>query len=259
MAAPSSFALCSNKGNKQKAIINQKGKNTGEISYSYDESNNLIKEKWDFPGNWNQTFIYVYEKDKKEKTGHYTSSNVFIRNNTGYRIAREYYDYSNKTGGPSYYSYDKNNKLLTKRFERSDNFFTDTTYLYDLQGKLTKSYRKYSNGLCAVFTYEFNDQAKLRKRFFKRTDGATGNESYEYGDNSHLIKATWENVDSWLTGDITFKYNNMGNTDEGFFHGTKGLDADINFEYNKNGNLMIIEWKFSNGDTQKYIYEYEKI
>ncbi len=246
-------------GNKQKADINQKGKNTGSISYSYDENGNLIKEKWDFPGNWSQTFIYVYENLKKDKITYYTSSNIFIKNNHGYRIAREYYDYSNKTGGPSYYTYGKNGKLLSKRFERSDNFFTETTYLYDHQGKLTKSYRKYSNGLCAVFTYEFNNPEQLRKRFFKRTDGAAGSESYEYDENSHLSKATWENVDSWLTGNISFEYNENGDIDEGFFKGKKDFNATINFEYDKNENLIVINWNFSNGDTQKYIFEYEKI
>jgi hypothetical protein len=132
-------------GNKQKAIINQEGKNTGVILYSYDEDGNLIKEHWDFSGKWSQSFVYEYEKRQDISTKPYTSSNVYIINNSDYRIIKEYYDYSNKTGGPSDYYYNENGKLLSKRFKRSDGLSTETYYLYDHQGKLTKSYRKYSN------------------------------------------------------------------------------------------------------------------
>ena len=243
---------------KQKAKIIQKGKSTGVILYSYDENEYLIKEHWDFSGKWSQTFVYEYERCKIISPKPYTSSNVFIINNPEYRIVRESYEYANKIGGPSYYTYNKEGKLLNKRFERSDGFSTETTYLYDYQKKLTKSYRKYSNGLCAVFTYKYNKLGKLTNRLFKRTDGVTGNESYEYDEDSRLIHANWENFDSWLTGTIKFTYNENGDLFEGYFQGTKGFNAKINFKYDNHRNLSKIYWDFSSGETQKYIFEYEK-
>ncbi len=246
-------------GKKQKADITQEGENKGVIYYSYDEHGNLIEEKWEFSSGWSQTFFYVYRKYRKDNRAYYTSSNAFLNKNSGYRVIRENYDYSGKTGGPSYYRYDTNGKLVSKRFERSDNFYTQTTYLYDNQGKLTKSYRKYSNGLTAVFTYEFDNPQELTGRTFKRTDGKAGSEIYEYDGDSNLIKATWENVDSWLTGDIEFKHDVNGNICEGYFQGNKDLNAKIDFKHDKNGNLINIQWNFSTGDTQTYTYEYEMI
>jgi hypothetical protein len=244
-------------GRKQKADIIQKGKNTGIILYAYDGNNNLIKEYWDFSGQWSQTFIYEYEKCQTSLPQFYTSSNVFIINNSEYRIVKESYDYADKIGGPSYYIYNKNGKLLNKRFERSDGFSTETAYLYDHRGQLTKSYRKYSNGLCAVFTYEFNNLGKLIKRSFKRTDGMAGSESYDYDEKLKLTHANWENFDSWLTGSIEFRNNKNGDLSEGYFHGINGFDAKINFKYDKTGNLIKIYWNFSFGEIQTYLFAYE--
>ena len=245
-------------GRKQKADIIQKGENTGTILYSYDVNDNLIKEYWDLSGKWNQTFIYEYEKRLTVLPECYTSSNVFTPSNPVYRIVKESYDYAGKIGGPSYYGYNQNGKLINKRFERSDGFSTETAYLYDHQGVLTKSYRKYSNGLCAVFTYEFNNLGVLTERSFKRTDGVTGSESYDYDEESKVNHADWRNFDSWLTGTISFAYNENGILSGGEYHGTEGADAKINFEYDKFRNLTKISWVFSTGETQTYIFEYEK-
>ena len=106
--------------------LNQKGEKSGEILYSYDEYGNLIKEYWDFSDKWSQSFVYEYEKCHNISAKSYTSSNVYIINNSDYRIIKEYYDYSNRTGRPSDYFYNENGKLLSKRFERSDGLSTET-------------------------------------------------------------------------------------------------------------------------------------
>ena len=246
-----------NEGNQQKAIIEQKGKNTGVILYTYNENGLLAKEHWDFNGKWGQTFEYVYEK-RRQGPVHYTGSNVFISQSDKFRVSKEQYDYAGKTGGPSYYYY-ANNKLVKKRFERSDNFHTETNYLYDHLGRLIRSYRQYSNGLCGIFTYEYNKNGKLIKRSFKRTDGVTGNEMYEYDENSRLIRAYWDNFDTWLSGTINFTCHDNGNLNKGHFKGKDGFDAEIDFSYDENQNLTKIVWNFTFGKTQTYIFDYEKL
>jgi len=98
----------------------------------------------------------------------------------------------------------------------------------------------------------------LTKRFFSRTDGVTGNESYEYDENSKLIEASWQNFDSWLTGVIKFTYDEDGYLSEGYFKGTTGFDASINFEHDDDGNLTKINWDFSFGESQTYVFKYER-
>lgn len=47
---------------KTKGIIEKNEKQIGTIYFEYDSDGNLIKEYWDFPGSWSQTFIYEYEE-----------------------------------------------------------------------------------------------------------------------------------------------------------------------------------------------------
>ena len=53
-------------GRKAKGIIEKDEKNIGTINFEYDTYGNLIKEYWEFPGSWHQTFIYEYEKVKSD-------------------------------------------------------------------------------------------------------------------------------------------------------------------------------------------------
>jgi YD repeat-containing protein len=246
-------------GRKINADIIQKGKHTGIIHYSYNENDNLMKEHWDFSGKWSQTFIYEYEKCPDKIPDFYTSSNAFIQDPGKFRVIKETYDFSNKTGGPSQYTYDQNGKLVQKRFTRSDGLTTKTYYLYDCIGNLTKSYRQYSSGLTTVFDYKFNDNRQLTERSFKRTDGAQGTESYTYDEESRLIQADYNNFDSWLTGTITFTHNQNGDISRGYFKAPKDRSAEIIFEYSDNHHLTKIHWDFSFNRTQTYTFIYEKI
>jgi len=246
------------KGRKIRGDIKQQGKNTGTISYSSDEKGNLSKEHWDFSEQWSQTFQYEYGRYEPKSSKSYTSANVFITN-PDYRVIGENYDFSNKTGGPSEYEYNKNGKLVKKVFKRSDGLTTETSYLYDNQKRLIKSYRKYSNGRTAIFNYFYNVDSKLREKSFKRSDGVVGSETYEYDETGRLISAIYDNMDCWLTGTITFSYDKIGNLTNGYYKGKDGLNAEISFINDENKNVIKILWDFSNDMTQTYVFEYEKI
>ena len=47
---------------KTKGIIEKDEKHIGTIYFEYDTTGNMIKEYWEFPDSWSQTFIYEYEK-----------------------------------------------------------------------------------------------------------------------------------------------------------------------------------------------------
>ena len=50
----------SNDGSIEKGILYQNDEIVGTINYFYNQKRLLIKEYWDFPDIWNQTFIYNY-------------------------------------------------------------------------------------------------------------------------------------------------------------------------------------------------------
>jgi hypothetical protein len=248
-------------GRKTRADIEKDGKKSGIINYTYGENGNLVKEYWDFPGKWSQTFLYEYEPVPETNRKPYTSSNIFIDTTSGYKVVKEDYNYSNQSGGPSFYQYDDGGKLLRKIFKRSDGLKTETDFFYDADNKLTKSLRRYSNGKSGIFTYEYNEDRKLIRRTFKRTDGLTASETYEYDSSGKPVKAIWDKFDTWLTGTITFDYDRSGYLSRGHFkgNGEKKFDAEIFFTYDKNKNLTMIHWDFSFKGTQTYTFGYEKI
>lgn len=240
------------------AMIEQKGKQVGTISYDYDIKGNLSKEHWDFSGDWSQTFNYEYESYEAPLPVYYTSSNVFITNTSKFRLVDEKYDYNESNGGPSYFEYDKTGKLIKKIFNRSDGLKTETSFEYSPNGILQKSFRKYSNGLTATFSYIFNGNRKLISRTFERSDGVVGKEIYSYDGKWNLIQAVYDNFDTWLTGTITFESDNNGFLTKGYFKGEK-FDAEIFFENDEVGNIVKIHWVFSFGATQTYWFKYENI
>lgn len=247
-------------GRKIAADIEDKEQKIGTIKYTYDEQNNLIREYWDLSGKFDQTFTYEYDSYSDKPENPFTSSNVFININSGYKVIKEEYDYSNQSSGPSYYKYDQD-KLAEKVFTRSDGLQTVTHFFYDGDNKLIKSLRIYSPEKSAIFTYSYNNQRKLTARENLQTDGTAMQENYQYDKDGRLIRAKWKNFDTWLTGTMTFAHDRQGSLKQGRFQSTgeKNFTADIFFLYDNNRNLSSIHWDFSFPATQTYNFEYAKI
>jgi len=243
-------------GMKTGAGIFREGDSIGFIEYSYDYFGNLMGEYWDFNGEWNQAFIYEYQQEAENS---YTSSNVFILENKWFRIYQEEYTYNDETGGPSYYHYDDEDRLAEKEFIRSDGLTTHTTYHYDSTGILRSSIRHYHDGDSTYFHYWYSIDRKLLVRTFEKSDGGSGSETYRYNDENLLEYGELNNFDNWLSGTLTFEYDGTGLITTGKFKGNDGFDADLRFEYDLNQNLVAINWDFSFGGFQKYMFIYEPL
>lgn len=243
-------------GNPLGGVIEQDGRSIGSIVYTYDETDRLIKEYWDFNGSWNQTFIYEYRDAPPVRTAGGFSSNVFIHHHSGCRLQQEEYTYNNETGGPSYYYYNRNGQLTRKLFVRSDGLNTETVYLYGPGGVLEKSFRSYSNGMFALFSYAYSTSGRLLQRRFCRSDSLLGSESYTYDEQGRLLTAVYDKMDSWLNGSIAFTSNQRGLPETGAFSGRDGFDADIVFSYDDAGKLLGYRWSFSFGTFQEYRFRW---
>ena len=238
-------------GNPVYGDILRNNQKLGDIKFEYTKDGNLKIEKWITP-DWNQTFDWEYKALPKS----YTSSNVFISENNRFKLAEENYSYNGETGGPSYFMYDTNGKLIQKTFVRSDSLKTITTYEYNPNGVLEKSVRKYNDGATAIFNYKYNKNRQLVCRWFTHSNGTSGKELYFYSPEGMLQKAELQNFDNWITGDITFIHLKNGNLKKGKFKGNK-FDADLDFGYDESGNLTSIVWNFSFGKSQTYQFIYQ--
>ncbi len=247
------FYQYNGKEKKQSAVLERGGKPICNISYEYDDKNNLVKEFWNFQGKWSQTFIYCYEKT--DAVRNYYSSPLLT--NTGrYRISKENYTFNNKVGGPSFYYYNGEGLLYKKVFRRSDSLVTTTFYEYDHERKLVASKRHYPDGSTALFKYIYDSNKNLILRSCYRADTLAGFESYLYNSQGNLFKAYFKNFDDWLTGTIDYNISDPGLVTGGEYKGKNGFDASISFKYNDEGLLSEIIWEFSFGKFQKYNFEY---
>lgn len=237
------------------AVIFKDDRCIGFISYQYDINGNLLLEKWDFNGTWEQFFIYEYIGVPDTV---YASSNPFIVSSGFYRIENEYYSYEDGSEGPSDYEY-LGNKLIRKIFRRSDGLTTETSYKYDESGMLMSSLRNYSDGKSVVFYYTFNDNDQMTKRWFKRSDGLQGEERFIYDAEGRLIMAEYNKMDAWLTGTMALSHDPSGLPIKGYFKGDENFDADVYFFYDDYKNLVKIRWDFSFGKSQTYTFQYKAI
>ncbi len=237
------------------AIIQRDDQTIGSIHYQYDINGNLLLERWDFNGLWEQLFIYEYIEVPNTV---FLYSNPFIINNGFFRIEEEFYSYDDGNEGPSKYLY-SGNKLIEKTFERSDGMSTVTRYHYDEWGILLSSDRVYSDGKTAEFFYTFNDNQQLTRRWFKRSDGLEGDEVYNYDAEGRLIMIRYKKMDAWLTGIMAISHDANGLPVKGFFKGDENFDADVYFLYDEYKNLITIRWDFSFGKSQIYTFRYKAI
>ncbi len=246
-------------GVKKGAVIKSGEKEVGIIEYKY-ENNKLIIEHWKFNQGYNQTFTYEYEVVEKPKWGFYPSSNVYITNVYNYKVTLEEYEFkdkNNKSGGPSYFSYDNNGKLTKKTFVRTDSLKTVTDFEYDENGMLKRSIRHYNSGEKGIFNYQFNGNRKLLSKHFSLPDGIEGYEKYTYNEKIQLVKTELKNFDTWITGTIEYEHDKNGNLKVGHFKGER-FNAEITFTYDENNNVIQYIWDIANGvATQTYKFTYE--
>jgi len=233
------------------ASIKRDEKELGTIQFSYTVDGQIKAEKWITP-NWSQTFSWECAK----LPASCTSSNVFISENSRFRLSGENYTFNGENGGPSRFSYSNNRMLNEKIFVRSDGVETHTRFFYDEKGILQKSIRDYNNGDSLVFTYEYNSDRKLKERTGLHSNGEKSTEKYYY-NNEQLTKAEWTNFDFWLSGSIEFSHSETGQITSGIFKGEK-FDAQLKFTYNEFGNLSKIRWDFSFGKYQEYTFKYDE-
>jgi antitoxin component YwqK of YwqJK toxin-antitoxin module len=244
---------CDSQGRPLHAVlINKDSVSIGKVVYQYDQKGNLETEAWNFNGQWQQEFRYVYH-EAEDPCLHY--SVPYLDNCAGRRIIREYYTYNGELGGPSFYRYGDSGRLKEKVFTRSDSLETVTGYTYDSAGRLVTSSRKYHDGRCMTFQYAYDDNNRLIQRKGFTADSLFSLEAYLY-EGELLSEAFFLRQDGWLSGTIHFSHDGQQRLTGGMFTGINGLNAVIRFTTDHHGLVHQVKWVFPSGDYQEYTYEY---
>lgn len=246
---------CDENGLKKTAEIrDSEGELAGSVEYAHDSLGNLTREHWDFNGRWYQTFEYTYQTRAVTPPDKYTSANIFL---TGCErpVRSETYNFNGESGGPSHYTYDRNDMLTEKVFKRDDGLTTITKFLYDQQGRLLRSYRIYSGGEHGVFRYKYDEVDRLIERLFFKSDSTSGVEEYCYDNLGLLATGEITSFDGWLTGVLTFDFVD-GRLESADFAAENGNDAKITVEHHPDGCPWRVVWTFQSGHTQTYTFDF---
>ncbi len=238
------------------AVILNNDQQTGTIDYRYNEDGLLVSEHWDFGGAWDQTYQYEYDDFSDYENYDYTLSNAFLSEDSNYKIADETYSFSDNFKGFTYREYSNSMPERKIYFNIDSTVMTVTHLFYDGEKKLINSLRRYADGRSAVFSCSYNDGRKIIDKKAVFTDGYEITEHYDYDKNNRLKAAIWKNFDSWLSGEITFSYDDDKIVSGTFTGKNRGLKADIEFSYNAYDLLSSVNWNFSTGDFQRYGFDY---
>ena len=223
------------------------------IKYTYNETGELVDEKWDFNSKWSQLFHYEYEViDTKNQL----LANPFYSNGINYKLMKEEYYYSNNISRKTYFEYTDSDELKMMKQFYSDGKIADTEFFYK-NGNIIKSIKHSVDKDDIEFRFQYNECGQLiQKSAYNMKNELLCYEIYNYDKNGILYSAVFYNSDFWLTGHVEYIHDKYDHIIGAKFKGN-GLSADVHYGYNKQNMLMEAVWEFSNGDKEVYTLFYE--
>ncbi|MBN2007869.1 hypothetical protein JW960_00830 [candidate division KSB1 bacterium] len=183
-----------------------------------------------------------------------TSSEVFK-----YRLLRLHYKNSNGEKALTTFDYDEKNHLRLAVWERVDSRrYSINYYTCNENGDVIRKYREFSDSITTTQTFEYDPHNNLLSETFERSDGIHGNSTYTYDDNGIIMKANCNGLNGWFYGIIEYTTDDSGVKKSADIIQNGRASGSITYTYDNRGNLVQEVWKFGNGWTQTFDYEYER-
>lgn len=175
----------------------------------------------------------------------------------GSRVSR--LTYSNTLGERSSTEFcsDADGRIVSAFWQLADGSKHSTnTYQYNHRGQLVSVFREFSDSLTSFEVFTYDERGNRVAERFCRSDRVRGTATYHYDAPGRRVGATFQRHKGWLDGEAVYNYDRAGVLTSGVVMNDADTVAVISYVYDARGNLADEEWRFAQGWSQQFHYEY---
>jgi YD repeat-containing protein len=170
-------------------------------------------------------------------------------------------DYNNSSGekGVTFYDYTEKGICETALWELvNGQRYSINFQFYDKNNNMIKKVREYSDQRNTVQLYNYDENNHLISEEFFLRDTSRGITTFEYDNQNRIALIRCKAYNGWLNGIIKLKYDDKGQKIAGEFIQDSKQAAVIKYEYDEYGNMVKETWDFGKEWQQEFNYIYEK-
>jgi YD repeat-containing protein len=181
----------------------------------------------------------------------------FEHTQEGFRLSRILYENSLGEKATTEFYYDADGHVSSAWWELTDKSKHSTnTYQYNHRGLLVSVFREFSDNISSFEAYTYDDRGNRIAERFCRSDRVRGTAAYRYDASGRRVRATFQRHKGWLDGDVAYHYDGAGRLRSATLLNDVDSTGRITYEYDSSGNLSREIWRFTQGWTQTFVYEY---
>jgi hypothetical protein len=175
----------------------------------------------------------------------------------GFRLSRLLYENSLGEKGTTEFYYDADGRVSSAYWELADKSKHSTnTYQYNHRGLLVSVFREFSDNVTSFEVYTYNERGNRIAERFCRSDRVRGTAAYHYDASGRRVRATFQHHKGWLDAEAMYQFDAGGRLQTATLMSDEDTTGRIAYAYDAGGNLSREVWRFAQGWTQTYVYEY---
>ena len=195
---------------------------------------------------------YYSHTDSQPIQSDYNSQNQF-------KLVKLLYDNSSGENGVTFFDYNEKGICEKALWElQSGKRYSMNVHYYDRNNNLIKKVREYSDNKNTVQLFNYDIKSRLIAEEFILLDTSKGISTFEYNSQGQLVNIKCNAFNGWINGEIKLYYNSKNKRERGELIKKNTVAAIIKYEYDANDNLCKEIWEFKSGWQQTFVYEYEK-
>ncbi len=175
----------------------------------------------------------------------------------GSRVARLAYTNTLGEQASTEFFPDADGRIVSAYWQLADGSKRSTnTYQYNHRGHLISVFREFSDSVTSFEVFTYDEQGNRAGERFCRSDRVRGTAAYHYDASGRRVGATFQRHKGWLDGEAVFAYDRAGVLTGGVIMNDADTVAIITYTYDARGDLVDEVWRFTQGWSQTFHYEY---
>lgn len=175
----------------------------------------------------------------------------------GFRISRTLYSNTLGEEATTEFFHDADGRIASAFWQLTDRSKHSTnTYQYNHRGQLVSVFREFSDSITSFEVFSYDERGNRVAERFCRSDRVRGTAAYHYDASGRRVGATFQRHKGWLDGEAVYHYDLRGGLVDGVVMNDADTVASVSYVYDAHGNLATEVWRFTQGWSQTFTYEY---